>query len=99
MTVQHKLVLIAISIGPPLVLWAVLYLIARYSTTTMRKLRPWVRVLRRLTSWTTLALFLLVAAGFPLSYAEMSLGFSSVVLLVDCWAFERFGSVKDVTSP
>ena len=94
MTVQHKLVLATISIGSAFSLWAALYLIARYSAVDMRRIVPWIRVLRRLTSWTTLALLLLVVAGFPSVYAYMLGAFSSVVILIDCWAFERFASVN-----
>jgi uncharacterized membrane protein len=94
MAIQHKLVLATTFLGPPFILWAALYLIARYSAVNMRRLVPWIRALRRLTSWTTLALLLLVAAGFPLIYACSSLGFSGVVILIDCWAFERFAPVN-----
>ena len=94
MTIKHKLVLTAISGGAPLILWAALSLIAGYSAVDMRRLLPWIRILRRVTSWTTLALFLLGVAGFPLAYAEMSLLFSSVVILIDLWAFKRFAPLK-----
>jgi hypothetical protein len=94
MAIQHKLVLGTIFLGTPFILWAALYLISRYSAVNMQRLVPWIRALRRLTSWTTLVLFVLAAAGFPLIYACSSLAFSSVVILIDCWAIERFAPVK-----
>ncbi len=50
---------VAIAIGSVFTLWSALYLIARYSAINTRRLVPWIRVLRHLTSWTTLALFLM----------------------------------------
>jgi hypothetical protein len=92
MAMQHKLVLAMISLGSPFALWCVLYLTARFSAINMRRIVPWIRVLRRLASWATLALFLLVLAGLPSSYAYLSLGFSSGVILIYSWAIKRFDS-------
>jgi hypothetical protein len=77
--VMHKLVAATIAVGSPFILWSALYLIARYSAISMRRIVPWTRVVRRLTAWTTLALFLLVLAGFPSSVTV----FLGGVILID----------------
>jgi hypothetical protein len=92
MAMQHKLVLATIFGGSPFVLWLVLYLVARHCAINMRRVVPWIRVLRWLT-WATTALLLLmglVLARFPSSYGFLSLGCSSGVMLVDIWATTRF---------
>ena len=54
-------------IGAPLILWAMLYLIARYSALNMRLVVPWIRTLRWLTWLTTMCCFLwLCTAVLPL---------------------------------
>jgi hypothetical protein len=90
MTIQHKLVLTTISIGSPFILWAMLYLIARYSAVNMRRVVPWVRTLRWLTWFTTATLLTMgvVLPHFP--YGFLSLGFSSGVMLIDIWVIKRF---------
>lgn len=92
MTIQHKLVLIAISFGAPHILWLVLYLTARYSAVNMRRLVPWIRALRWLM-WSTTAVLLtvgLVLPHFPQSYGFLSLVVSSGVMAIDLWARSRF---------
>jgi uncharacterized membrane protein len=94
MTIQHKIVWATVSIGSAFILWLALYLVSRYSATNMRRIVPWIRTVRRLASWTTLALLLLIVAGFPSFYAYIFGGFSSVLILIDCWAFDRFAPIK-----
>ncbi|MFZ3277612.1 MAG: hypothetical protein WB249_02615 [Candidatus Sulfotelmatobacter sp.] len=90
MTIQHKLVLLTISIGAPLILWAMLYLIARYSALNMRLVVPWIRTLRWLTWLTTMVLLFMgfVLPYFP--YGFLSLCVSLGVMLIDTWAIKRF---------
>jgi hypothetical protein len=90
--VMHKLVLASIFFGTPYILLLVLYLIARYSAVDMRRIVPWIRVLRWLTCFTTGVLLTmgLVLPHFPQSYGFLSLAFSSGVISIDSWAIKRF---------
>jgi len=90
--VTHKLLMGAIFIGLPFVLWLGLWLIASYSDINMRRVVPVIRALRWLAYLTTLGLFVMhfVFEHFPSVYAFCSLGFSSGVILIDSWAIRRF---------
>ena len=89
---QHKLVLVTIFFGVPDVLWLVLFMIARYSAFNMRRIVPWLRVLRWGTWFTTSVLFLMcfVLARVPSIYFFLSLGFSSGMIPIHRWAVKRF---------
>jgi hypothetical protein len=92
MAMQHKLVLVTTFFGAPYILWLVLFLIARYSAFNMRRIVPWVRVLRRVTWSATPVLFLMcfVLARLPSIYFFLSVGFSSGMIAIHRWAIKRF---------
>jgi len=92
MAMQHKLMLATIFFGAPYILWLVLYLIARYSAINMRRIVLWVGVLRWVTLFATLVLFLMCFGlmRLPLIYYFLSLGFSSGMIPIHRWVIKRF---------
>jgi ABC-type maltose transport system permease subunit len=96
MTIPTKYLIFFICLATPFLLWIALYAMSRRVPQKMSPVVVFVRMLRWVSSVTTVVAFLLYLSvkSFPRPTPWCAFAFSSGIVLVDLWISERFAPVS-----